>query len=409
MSIIYLVYTGITFTSGIILRYQNLAADILFLVMGSVLLVCDLLSEPFYVSRVTGTDVPLAPWGCLVPGLFLAVLRYRQYNSSYLFARGDKQVYDSVWEDVLCTEAAALETLRLTAHKINIHTCKERPIQQVQVPVTEGTNHTKFMRASDIFTLDVEITSATPRETFLGRVKAGWDSFGSKGRLKETWDSFGSKGRLKETSFFSSRAIGAIGARQLVRVQSLDQLFAQATGMYMILRKNVQKWALHSGGCFQLEGDSDADFVSWVDVYNQPDMVAKIKWAKLKNLPRTVYKLLGAYGGDVSRLLDVCRERIIFNRVQDLLKCLEVMLRDEDVRIVRFKNRLDPAYNAIRTVGYRYLTFLKSSRMLQAFASLRHCSCVTCARHGSLHKCFSCLDLNVHACFCICSSASLCT
>jgi hypothetical protein len=67
MSIIYLVYTVITFTSGIILRYQNLAADILFLVMGSVLLVCDLLSEPFYVSRVTGTDVSLAPWCCLVP------------------------------------------------------------------------------------------------------------------------------------------------------------------------------------------------------------------------------------------------------------------------------------------------------------------------------------------------------
>ena len=70
----------------------------------------------------------------------------------------------------------------------------------------------------------------------------------------------------------------------------------------------------------------------------------------------------------MSRLLDVCRERIIFDRVQDLLKCLEVILRDEDVRIVRFKNRLDPAYNALSTVGYRYLTFLKSSHMLQAFA-----------------------------------------
>ena len=353
MSIIYLVYTVITFSSGIILAYQNLAADILFLVMGSVLLACDLLSEPFYVSRVTGTDVPLAPWGCLVPGLCLAVIRYRQYNSAYLLARGDMEVYDSVWEDVLFSEAAALETLRLTAHKININTCKERPMQQVQVPVTEGTNHTKFMRACDIFTLDVEKTSATPRETFMGRVKAGWDSFGSKGRLKETWDSL----------FFR-----AIGAELLIRVQSLDQLFAQAVGMYMILRNNVQNWALHSGGCFQLEGDSAAEFVSWADVCNQPDMVAKINWAKLKNLPRTVYKLLGAYGGDVSRLLDVCRERIIFDRVQDLLKCLEVILRDEDVRIVRFKNRLDPTYNALSTVGYRYLTFLKSSYMLQAFA-----------------------------------------
>ena len=134
------------------------------------------------------------------------------------------------------------------------------------------------------------------------------------------------------------------------------------------LRNNVQNWALHSRGCFQLEGDSDAEFVSWADVCNQPDMVAKINWAKLKNLPRTVYKLLGAYGGDVSRLLDVCRERIIFDRVQDLLKCLEVILRDEDVRIVRFKNRLDPAYNALSTVGYRYPTLLKSSHMLQAFA-----------------------------------------
>jgi hypothetical protein len=285
-------------------------------------------------------------------------------------------------------------------------------MQQVEVPVTEETNHTIFMRGCDIFTFDVEKPRGKPRET---SKKQDFQSC-STGRLKEVSSSqnsmlmttshkvskdfhvmnandvsqddmmvlanirFSNKKpdsggahlnfmagsvRFLQSLLSSSRAIGA---GQLVRVQSLDQLFAQAVGMYMILRNNVQDWALHSGGCFQLKGDSDPQFVSWMDVCNQPDMFAKIKWAKLKNLPRTVNKLLGAYGGDVSRLLDVCRERIIFNRVQDLLKCLEIILQDPNVRIVRIKNRLDPAHNAHSTVGYRYLIFLNSSRMLHPFA-----------------------------------------
>ena len=44
----------------------------------------------------------------------------------------------------------------------------------------------------------------------------------------------------------------------------------------------------------------------------------------IKAPSRGIEKADAAYGGDVSRLLDVCREAIVFENVRDLADCLEV-------------------------------------------------------------------------------------
>ena len=49
---------------------------------------------------------------------------------------------------------------------------------------------------------------------------------------------------------------------------------------------------------------------------------------------------------DVSRLVDLCREGIVFDRLSDLAACLEA-------RVVRVKNRLDPAHRSGASAGYR--------------------------------------------------------
>jgi hypothetical protein len=55
---------------------------------------------------------------------------------------------------------------------------------------------------------------------------------------------------------------------------------------------------------------------------------------------------------DPSRLLDVCRQTIVFDRLEDLVASLQVISTDEDVQILRVKNRMDPGYDA-QDSGYR--------------------------------------------------------
>ena len=81
------------------------------------------------------------------------------------------------------------------------------------------------------------------------------------------------------------------------------------------------------------------------------------------------------YGGDASRLLDVCRARIAFDSVADLLACLETIVAADDswvpqalpgpmpaagppggVIVVRVRNGLSSAYKPADTAGYRVRT-----------------------------------------------------
>jgi hypothetical protein len=61
------------------------------------------------------------------------------------------------------------------------------------------------------------------------------------------------------------------------------------------------------------------------------------------------------YAQDPSRLVDLCRQSIVFEDVASLASCLAVISADRDVDVARVKNRLDPAYDAAPTAGFRSL------------------------------------------------------
>ena len=56
---------------------------------------------------------------------------------------------------------------------------------------------------------------------------------------------------------------------------------------------------------------------------------------------------------DVSRLLDLCRQSIVFDSAVDVAACIRAVRGDSDARIVRIKNKLDPAFDAGPYGGYR--------------------------------------------------------
>jgi hypothetical protein len=56
---------------------------------------------------------------------------------------------------------------------------------------------------------------------------------------------------------------------------------------------------------------------------------------------------------DVSRLVDVCRQSIVFDDMSGLVDCFAMITADPDVSIIRVKNRLDPRYDSVESAGYR--------------------------------------------------------
>ncbi len=82
-----------------------------------------------------------------------------------------------------------------------------------------------------------------------------------------------------------------------------------------------------------------------------------IRAPKLKSAGRCVDKADIAYRGNVSRMMDICRESVYFDTVRDLHACLEMISADESIDIVRVKSTMSTSYSnkALSFSGYRYL------------------------------------------------------
>ena len=66
----------------------------------------------------------------------------------------------------------------------------------------------------------------------------------------------------------------------------------------------------------------------------------------LKGMSRAVQKIQRGYEGDVSRLLDVCRKRIVFENPRDIVECFKIIVSDRDVVICGITNGYESGYNA---------------------------------------------------------------
>jgi hypothetical protein len=137
-------------------------------------------------------------------------------------------------------------------------------------------------------------------------------------------------------------------------VLDLDQLFAQAEVVDHLLQQKVQQWAFLSNGCFPVVSSTGAViFERWDKIVCSEYMLANVKWGRVKSRKRAIEKLYRSYNCDVSRLLDCCRQSIIFEDLNDLLTCMKTIATDPESKIVRAKNRLRPDYDSSLTAGYR--------------------------------------------------------
>ena len=139
---------------------------------------------------------------------------------------------------------------------------------------------------------------------------------------------------------------GKMAAQLSAPVTSLDQLYAQALGLAPVLERRCIEWATRAGGRLRMPQNLPVS-----DEY--PAFRRAVERGVLKSPARAIAKALSCYGGDVSRLLDVCRCRLAFRGATELAACLELVETDRRICIVRVSNTLVPGRAARLTAGFR--------------------------------------------------------
>ena len=139
-------------------------------------------------------------------------------------------------------------------------------------------------------------------------------------------------------------------------VTSLRELYRQAAGADRLLRRKVLAWGAASGALMPRTAGAGAGGEGRALERVEAGAGERYGWAGLKGEGRAIEKLYRRYAGDAGRLLDVCRQSLVFESVTALTAGLEAMLGDGDVAVERVKNRLDPRYDALQSCGYRRAT-----------------------------------------------------
>ena len=130
---------------------------------------------------------------------------------------------------------------------------------------------------------------------------------------------------------------------------------ASGNGMHLCLGFLYGLFVGRSRGAAQgsTTEEVESTLIKWSQVQGT-QLQDRVCWPRLKHLDdRGLHKLLFFYHGDVSKLSDLVRQRIFFDSLTDLCRCLEEIRRDARLQVVCLKNRFDTDADVSRTAGYR--------------------------------------------------------
>lgn len=145
-------------------------------------------------------------------------------------------------------------------------------------------------------------------------------------------------------------------SRSLVRtrITSIDQLYTQAATMDAFFREKVMQIAAQCDGHFWVQDAGQEPLLLPLrEIQLRPQGTKSILWAQLKHVDRAMAKAATIYNGDVSRIYDFVRQRIIFSSVKSIYECLHCIYEDPDMEVVAVRNLLDPQRKATANAGFR--------------------------------------------------------
>ena len=135
-------------------------------------------------------------------------------------------------------------------------------------------------------------------------------------------------------------------------VRCLGQLYSLAAAAAPRLHACGAAWAAAVGGELQpaLPADSPA---SSGNLQFGGLLAERVAAGLVKSPARAAEKVVLCYQGDVSRLADVCRLRILLPGPEATAKCLRAIAADPAVLIVRLQNTMQPRRSAVASAGVR--------------------------------------------------------
>ncbi len=289
--------------------------------------------------------------------VYSQLLRFRSLSRAFQIVKDDTRVYRDLWEVTVLQDVhdGALQELEALVMAVSGPDSSARSIgfggesvvrHRVRIPSAGRSMSTHPSTTSS----DLEWANGVNLEGSTSAVS-----------IAATPQSFGRYASLLSRSF----NIGRIWETSQP-AKSLDWLFSCAAIADVCFRPMIKRWALASRGYCALTNppaqDLDSTFVNslpnefvlWEEVIRGGDtMLERVAWCKLKSRHRALEKLWRAYSGDVSRLVDLCRQSIVFDSPRDLLTCLQTLVADQEIRILRIKNSLQVGHDAAVTAGYR--------------------------------------------------------
>jgi hypothetical protein len=257
----------------------------------------------------------------ILPAIMLSLLILARYLTSRWvlldFLAPDRTRYETAWASVVNEDREEKALLNLASladsMQINIDASEARQYLSCQVPQQNLSFLNPFFRSSS--------------------------------------RRFSVQSALRELAV-TSTSLSSIHVSKKILITSLDQLMEQATCLNIFLKKKVRELSLNSRGAFHVnfQGGCGRSLEQYTEALQYPhDWL----WAGAKPAERALEKLLRSYDCDVSRLLDCCRQRIVFGSISDLTTCLNSIRMDKEIEVVRLKNMLDEKFVSWRTGGFR--------------------------------------------------------
>ena len=151
-------------------------------------------------------------------------------------------------------------------------------------------------------------------------------------------------------------------------IRCLGRLYSQALLVAECLQMRAADWAIGSSARLQPPLDLATRIVTDVTTEDELENGARgarsgesnrlglyelIREGIVKCPKRAVEKALVCYEGDLSRVVDICRVRVVATGLQQVLAVVNAIAGDSSVRIVRIKNTMRSHHSFSSTVGFR--------------------------------------------------------
>ena len=274
----------------------------------------------------------------------------------------DQLEYDTRWREIVTNseELEALQEVREIAQRLESR-CGRTTARQLNRLRGRGSKQRKSWVS-----------------TVSGDSLVGWSSVGLAG-MNRSRQHPGGRDPLRAGDDEAMDSISRTVAGQLDEqrpVDSLDQLYAQALCAARLLEHKAAAWAAATRGRLGSSNPEPEPLArararqcpppTPLERLLPPAGCELVRRGCLKPPSRAVEKAASCYRGDVSRLLDVARARLLFESAAGLAACLELVCdQDPAVRLVRVKDWLHAAHDSDSTAGFRVLSSSDSDVLLR--------------------------------------------